>query len=153
MIFIFMNTELWIFWQIYPVDSLKSIYQRDVLTHRPGIPLPKRPLRFSRRMYYRFSQQVSRLFTEANMSTRYRGLGVSMTRSAMLNAVFFSSYEFIKRKVETLWTIDDGETLGVLYYHPFSLGFWASFNNVLTSSDIMNYTLGMVKSNNICTVL
>ncbi|RPB25611.1 mitochondrial carrier [Terfezia boudieri ATCC MYA-4762] len=66
---------------IYPVDSLKSIYQRDILTHKPGTPLPKRPLRFSRRMY--------------------RGLGVSMTRSAILNAVFFSSYEFIKRRVGT----------------------------------------------------
>lgn len=65
---------------IYPVDSAKSIYQRDVLTHGPGEQLPKRPFRFfNRRMY--------------------RGLGVSMTRSCILNSVFFSSYEYIKGKV------------------------------------------------------
>ncbi|KAA8895480.1 mitochondrial carrier domain-containing protein [Sphaerosporella brunnea] len=65
---------------IYPVDSAKSIYQRDVLTHPPGQPLPKRPFRFfNRRMY--------------------RGLGVSMTRSCILNSVFFSSYEYIKQRV------------------------------------------------------
>ncbi|KAF8248297.1 mitochondrial carrier [Wilcoxina mikolae CBS 423.85] len=65
---------------IYPVDSAKSIYQRDVLTHQPGQPLPKRPFRFfNRRMY--------------------RGLGVSMTRSCILNSVFFSSYEYIKGRV------------------------------------------------------
>ncbi|KAF8470179.1 mitochondrial carrier domain-containing protein [Kalaharituber pfeilii] len=67
---------------IYPVDSYKSIYQRDVLTHRPGTVLPKRPFRFSRRMY--------------------SGLGVSMTRSALVNAVFFSTYEIMKREVEDL---------------------------------------------------
>lgn len=32
-------------------------------------------------------------------SPRYRGLGVSMTRSCILNAVFFSSYEYIKGRV------------------------------------------------------
>lgn len=30
---------------------------------------------------------------------RYRGISVSVTRSAILNAVFFSSYEAIKREV------------------------------------------------------
>jgi hypothetical protein len=30
---------------------------------------------------------------------RYRGLGVSMTRSCILNSVFFSSYEYIKKRV------------------------------------------------------
>ncbi|KAI5778220.1 mitochondrial carrier domain-containing protein [Geopyxis carbonaria] len=65
---------------IYPVDSAKAIYQRDVLTHKPGIPLPYRGIRwFNRRMY--------------------RGLTVSMARSCILNAVFFSSYESIKRQV------------------------------------------------------
>jgi len=32
---------------------------------------------------------------------RYRGLGVSMARSCILNAVFFSSYEYIKGSVNT----------------------------------------------------
>ncbi|KAI5813393.1 mitochondrial carrier domain-containing protein [Pyronema omphalodes] len=65
---------------IYPIDSMKSIYQRDILTHQPGQPLPVRPIQlFNRRMY--------------------RGLGVSMIRSCILNSVFFSSYEYIKRRI------------------------------------------------------
>lgn len=32
---------------------------------------------------------------------RYRGLGVSMARSCILNAVFFSSYEYIKGSVNS----------------------------------------------------
>jgi hypothetical protein len=31
----------------------------------------------------------------------YRGLGVSMGRSCAVNAVFFSSFEFIKKKIKT----------------------------------------------------
>jgi len=31
----------------------------------------------------------------------YRGLGVSMVRSCAVNAIFFSSFEFIKRHIET----------------------------------------------------
>lgn len=68
---------------IYPVDSAKSIYQRDVLTHRPGQKIPKRGIRFFHRRMY-------------------RGLGVSMTRSCILNSVFFSSYEYIKRRVDAI---------------------------------------------------
>ncbi|TGZ77445.1 mitochondrial carrier [Ascodesmis nigricans] len=72
---------------IYPIDSAKSIYQRDVLTHAPGEPIPKRRITlFSRRMY--------------------RGLGVSMTRSCILNSVFFSSYEYIKRNIDTFAEVD-----------------------------------------------
>ncbi|KAF3936367.1 hypothetical protein ABW19_dt0200017 [Dactylella cylindrospora] len=61
---------------IYPIDSSKSIYQRKILSTPPGEPLTslKYPL-FHRRMY--------------------RGLGVSMARSCLLNAIFFSSYERI----------------------------------------------------------
>lgn len=45
------ENEILILWKIYPIDSAKAIYQRDVLTHRPGEPLPKRALRFfNRRM-------------------------------------------------------------------------------------------------------
>ncbi|KAG0136570.1 mitochondrial carrier domain-containing protein [Tuber indicum] len=68
---------------VYPIDSAKSIYQRDVLTHRPGEALPKRPFRFfNRRMY--------------------RGLGVSMARTCIVNSVFWSTYELIKRKVDSI---------------------------------------------------
>lgn len=36
----------------------------------------------------------------------YRGLGVSMSRSCVVNAIFFSSFEFIKKRIKTL---DDDE--------------------------------------------
>ncbi len=32
----------------------------------------------------------------------YRGLGVSMARSCLLNAIFFSSFEFWKKRIDRL---------------------------------------------------
>lgn len=69
---------------IYPIDSVKSIYQRNCLTRCKGEevkPAPKIQF-FNRRMY--------------------RGLGVSMARSCVVNAIFFSSFEFIKKQVNAL---------------------------------------------------
>jgi hypothetical protein len=37
----------------------------------------------------------------------YRGLGVSMGRSAAVNAVFFSAFEFFKKRINALEDIDD----------------------------------------------
>jgi len=69
---------------IYPIDSSKSIYQRNCLTRCKGEkvkPAPK--IQFlNRRMY--------------------RGLGVSMARSCVVNAIFFSSFEFVKKQVNAL---------------------------------------------------
>lgn len=69
---------------IYPIDSAKSIYQRNSLLHSRGEkvePAPKIEF-FKRQMY--------------------RGLGVSMSRSCVVNAFFFSSFEFIKKRIKTL---------------------------------------------------
>ncbi|RWA04608.1 hypothetical protein EKO27_g10495 [Xylaria grammica] len=52
---------------IYPIDSVKSIYQRNAL-----------------------------------IRDMYRGLGVSMGRSAAVNAVFFSAFEFFKKRINAL---------------------------------------------------
>jgi hypothetical protein len=73
---------------IYPIDSAKSIYQRNSLLHSRGEkvePAPKIEF-FKRHMY--------------------RGLGVSMSRSCVVNAIFFSSFEFIKKRIKT---IDDDQ--------------------------------------------
>ncbi|KAI9785768.1 MAG: hypothetical protein M1839_008785 [Geoglossum umbratile] len=68
---------------IYPIDSAKSIYQRNCLTHSKSRPIPTPKIQFfSRRMY--------------------RGLGVSMGRSCVVNAIFFSSFEFIKKRINVL---------------------------------------------------
>jgi hypothetical protein len=70
---------------IYPIDSAKSIYQRNCLTSykdaEDGIKAPKIQF-FNKRMY--------------------RGLGVSMGRSCVVNSIFFSSFEFIKKQINAL---------------------------------------------------
>ncbi|KAH9907975.1 mitochondrial carrier domain-containing protein [Xylariomycetidae sp. FL2044] len=68
---------------IYPIDSAKSIYQRNALMYSKGekVPIPK--IQFFRK-------------------DMYRGLGVSMGRSAAVNAVFFSAFEFLKKHINTM---------------------------------------------------
>lgn len=69
---------------IYPIDSAKSIYQRNSLTHCKGEKAKKIPKIefFNKRMY--------------------RGLGVSMGRSCVVNSIFFSAFEYIKKHVNAL---------------------------------------------------
>jgi len=69
---------------IYPIDSAKSIYQRNCLTICRGEKAKKAPKIqfFNKRMY--------------------RGLGVSMGRSCVVNSIFFSSFEFIKKKINEM---------------------------------------------------
>jgi hypothetical protein len=64
-----------------PVDSAKSIYQRNSLMYSKGETVEPVKIRFFQR----------------NM---YRGLGVSMGRSCAVNAVFFSSFEFLKKRIK-----------------------------------------------------
>ncbi|KAK4240251.1 mitochondrial carrier domain-containing protein [Achaetomium macrosporum] len=66
---------------IYPVDSAKSIYQRNSLMYSKGEKI----------------EPVKIQFFQRNM---YRGLGVSMGRSCAVNAVFFSSFEFLKKRIK-----------------------------------------------------
>ncbi|KAI9884653.1 MAG: hypothetical protein M1823_003573 [Watsoniomyces obsoletus] len=68
---------------IYPIDSAKSIYQRNALTHPRGSPIKRPKIQF-------FNRQM------------YRGLGVSMGRSCIVNAIFFSAFEYSKRKINEL---------------------------------------------------
>lgn len=71
---------------IYPIDSAKSIYQKNSLMYSKGQKVEPRP-------------KIE--FFKKHM---YRGLGVSMGRSCAVNAIFFSSFEFIKN---TIKSIDD----------------------------------------------
>lgn len=66
-----------------PIDSAKSIYQRNSLMHSKGQKVPPVKIQFFRRQMY-------------------RGLGVSMGRSCAVNAVFFSSFEFIKKHIKAM---------------------------------------------------
>ncbi|KAH7146413.1 mitochondrial carrier domain-containing protein [Dactylonectria macrodidyma] len=69
---------------IYPIDSAKSIYQRNSLLYSKGQTVEPAP-------------KIE--FFKGHM---YRGLGVSMSRSCVVNAIFFSSFEFIKKHINTL---------------------------------------------------
>jgi hypothetical protein len=69
---------------IYPIDSAKSIYQRNCLLAYKGGVIKKAPRVefFNKRMY--------------------RGLGVSMLRSFIVNSIFFSCFEYIKKEINAL---------------------------------------------------
>ncbi|KAF2809343.1 mitochondrial carrier [Mytilinidion resinicola] len=67
---------------IYPIDTTKSQYQRNCLTsHKDRTVVPKI-------QYGRMSM--------------YQGLTVSMTRSCILNAIFFSLFEYTKKGINRL---------------------------------------------------
>jgi hypothetical protein len=68
---------------IYPIDSAKSVYQRNSLLHSKGEKVPAPKIEFFKRHMY-------------------RGLGVSMGRSCVVNAIFFSSFEFIKKRIKKM---------------------------------------------------
>lgn len=66
---------------IFPFDTTKALIQKDIVANilrrehgQEPLPLEKRKLEFSRRIY--------------------RGLGISMYRSVFVNMVFFGTYEF-----------------------------------------------------------
>ena len=68
---------------IYPIDMAKTKFQRNCLTEAKGQPvkIPK--------------------ITFLGVGN-YRGLGVSMTRSCLINTIFFSSFELIKKRINSL---------------------------------------------------
>jgi hypothetical protein len=66
-----------------PIDSAKSIYQRNSLLHSKGEKIEPVKIEFFRRHMY-------------------RGLGVSISRSFVFYAIFFSSFEFIKKHIKEL---------------------------------------------------
>ncbi|KAL8873215.1 MAG: hypothetical protein Q9174_001279 [Haloplaca sp. 1 TL-2023] len=68
---------------IYPIDSAKTHYQRNCLTKAKGQPVVVPRIQF-------------------NKASMYRGLGVSMARSCLINTIFFSSFESIKKKINNL---------------------------------------------------
>lgn len=68
--------------QTYPIDVSKTVYQKALLSGQQGkIEIP--PIHF---------------FSAAS----YRGLGVSMARSAIINMIFFSYFEKFKKSINVL---------------------------------------------------
>lgn len=67
---------------IYPIDTAKSIYQRNCFTQHRDRTQKQKIQFFNPRMY--------------------KGLGVSMSRSCVVNAIFFSAFELIKKRINRL---------------------------------------------------
>jgi solute carrier family 25 carnitine/acylcarnitine transporter 20/29 len=77
--------------QIFPIDTAKSIYQRNCLAGGNGEKATRPKIQF--------------------MNPRmYRGLGVSMSRSCVVNAIFFTAFEFSKKRINQM-SVDE-ELLG-----------------------------------------
>jgi len=51
---------------------------------------------------YSKGQKVQPVKIEFFKRHMYRGLGVSMGRSCAVNAIFFSSFEFLKKRIKAL---------------------------------------------------
>ena len=90
--------------QIFPIDTAKSIYQRNCLVG--GREKAERPKihffhsRMYRGMYLAFTH------SEIPYTKIQAGLGVSMGRSCVVNAIFFTAFEFTKKRINRL-TVDD----------------------------------------------
>ncbi|KAK4549633.1 hypothetical protein LTR36_004934 [Oleoguttula mirabilis] len=67
---------------IYPIDVAKTLYQKALLSAGSG---------------YAARPRIS--FTAAGS---YRGLGVSVLRSCLLNMIFFSNFEMVKKRINAL---------------------------------------------------
>ncbi|KAI5360076.1 Putative mitochondrial carrier protein [Septoria linicola] len=67
---------------IYPVDVAKTVYQKTLLSAGSG--------------------HAARPDIKFFAGGSYRGLGVSVLRSCIINMIFFSNFEFMKRKINAL---------------------------------------------------
>ncbi|KAF2863970.1 mitochondrial carrier [Piedraia hortae CBS 480.64] len=68
---------------IYPVDVAKTLYQKQILAapHGGTAPIPR--IRFFR-------------------GASYRGLAISVLRSCVVNMIFFSNFEMMKKRINAL---------------------------------------------------
>ncbi|TKA49197.1 hypothetical protein B0A54_01273 [Friedmanniomyces endolithicus] len=69
---------------IYPVDVAKTVYQKALLSAG--------------------SSHVPRPAIRVFQAGAYRGLGVSVARSCILNMIFFSNFEMVKKRINALDT-------------------------------------------------
>lgn len=68
---------------IYPIDTAKTVYQRDGLMCFKG-------------------EKIKPVKIEVFKRDMWRGMSIAMFRSALVNAIFFSSYEALKKKIKAI---------------------------------------------------
>ena len=74
--------------QTYPVDRAKTAYQRACLEQGRG-----RPAVVPRVEYFK--------------KASYQGLSVAAARSALTNAILFSTFEYVKKRINALPDAED----------------------------------------------
>ena len=86
------------FRQTYPFDSVKTEYQRKRLDRNTTVKYPKVEW-FNRKSYRGKLPAPIEWYVLTCFSI---GFGLAMGRSCLTNIVFFSSFEFIKKKINQL---------------------------------------------------
>jgi hypothetical protein len=98
---------------VFPIDTAKSIVQRDILIHEPGVLYRKKNLWdfnwMSRRMYRGMSCVPRKPSISASSGSDDR---VSIMRSAIVNAINFTLYEGVRKKI-TAWEQESSSTIGL----------------------------------------
>ena len=78
----------------------KTHYQRNCLSKAKGQPVSMPKIQFFKTKMYRGTLPSSLIFlSEAD---NISGLGVSMARSCVINTIFFSSFEWMKKQINNL---------------------------------------------------
>lgn len=96
---------------IYPIDSAKAIYQRNVLSYQPPDPVTAEKGGGAAEDTGKRAPKPKTAKIEWLSKRRYRGLGVSMGRSCVVNMIFFSVFEGMKKMVNGL-DVDGDEGMG-----------------------------------------
>lgn len=88
---------------IYPIDVAKTVYQKCLLSAGSGHA--QRPdIRFFQVGSYRgrLSNIIRVPFTSNVTNLVSTGLGVSVLRSCIINMIFFSNFELVKKHINAL---------------------------------------------------
>lgn len=87
--------------QTYPVDTAKTQYQKNCMAKRAGqhVEIPK--IDYFHLAQYRGKYLIPEppLHASADYWAFPTGLGVSIARTCLTNAIFFSCFEFFKKKI------------------------------------------------------
>ena len=87
--------------KIYPIDVAKTVYQKALLSAGSGHAERPRIKLFGDGAYRGESRSVAARahFQQRCMLIFVAGLGVSVLRSCVINAIFFSNFEMIKKRI------------------------------------------------------
>ena len=87
--------------QIYPIDVAKTLYQKALLSAGSGHA--ERPrIKFFMYGGYRGNAVFCSSEKYTAIADSGTGLGVSVLRSCVINAIFFSNFELIKKHINAL---------------------------------------------------